>query len=127
MDTIKIAVAGVGNCVSSLLQGIEYYKTKKIEEGQSKTETDTYKGVGGRIVCPFDMDGETIKTLIKMFSEALALYKGRDWKGAEAAFRKVLEVRADDGPSKVYIERCQQLSVAPPPPDWDGVFTMTKK
>jgi hypothetical protein len=26
MDPIKIAIAGVGNCASSLLQGIEYYR-----------------------------------------------------------------------------------------------------
>ena len=28
MDRIKIAIVGVGNCASSLLQGIEYYRTK---------------------------------------------------------------------------------------------------
>jgi len=28
MDTIKIALVGVGNCASSLVQGIHYYKTK---------------------------------------------------------------------------------------------------
>lgn len=28
-DMIKIAIAGVGNCASSLLQGIEYYRKKK--------------------------------------------------------------------------------------------------
>ena len=30
MATIKIAIVGIGNCVSSLLQGIEYYKDKKL-------------------------------------------------------------------------------------------------
>ncbi len=28
MEKIKIAIVGVGNCTSSLVQGIEYYKNK---------------------------------------------------------------------------------------------------
>ncbi len=32
MDKIRIAVIGVGNCASSLLQGIEYYRNKKSTE-----------------------------------------------------------------------------------------------
>ena len=32
MDKIRIAVIGIGNCASSLLQGIEYYRNKKSTE-----------------------------------------------------------------------------------------------
>lgn len=32
MNTIRIAVAGIGNCASSLIQGIQYYKGKKTED-----------------------------------------------------------------------------------------------
>jgi len=32
MDKIKIAVVGVGNCASSLIQGIHYYKDKTEED-----------------------------------------------------------------------------------------------
>jgi myo-inositol-1-phosphate synthase len=32
MAKIKIAVVGVGNCASSLVQGIAYYKGKKGED-----------------------------------------------------------------------------------------------
>jgi len=28
MKRIKIAIIGIGNCTSSLVQGIEFYKTK---------------------------------------------------------------------------------------------------
>ena len=28
MERIKIAIVGVGNCASSLVQGIEYYRDK---------------------------------------------------------------------------------------------------
>lgn len=31
-EKIKIAIVGVGNCASSLVQGIHYYKTKTPED-----------------------------------------------------------------------------------------------
>ena len=33
MSTIRVAIAGVGNCASSLIQGVEYY------QGADPTET----------------------------------------------------------------------------------------
>ena len=58
MGRIRLAIAGVGNCASSLLQGIEYYRTS--------TSTDTagliHAVVGGyrlediRVVAAFDVD-----------------------------------------------------------------------
>ena len=32
MQNIKIAIAGVGNCASSLVQGIHYYRSKSSDE-----------------------------------------------------------------------------------------------
>jgi len=32
MSKIKVAIIGVGNCASSLIQGIEYYKNSKDDE-----------------------------------------------------------------------------------------------
>ena len=32
MDKIRIAIVGVGNCASSLIQGIYYYRDRKPEE-----------------------------------------------------------------------------------------------
>ena len=33
MNNIRIAIAGIGNCASSLIQGIEYYRTRNTSEG----------------------------------------------------------------------------------------------
>ena len=43
------------------------------------------------------------------------------------AFNEVLELRANDRASEMYIERCNALAKDPPPADCDGVFTMTTK
>ncbi len=57
-DKIKIGIIGVGNCASSLIQGIYYYKDKKPEEviGLMHYEIGGYKPSDIEVVCAFDID-----------------------------------------------------------------------
>jgi myo-inositol-1-phosphate synthase len=58
MEKVKIAVVGIGNCASSLIQGIEYYKNKKPEDAIGLMHWD----IGGygpsdiEVVAAFDID-----------------------------------------------------------------------
>ncbi len=61
------------------------------------------------------------------FETGLAKYREGLWDEAIAAFRNVLEVRPEDYPARLYIERCEALKKNPPEGAWDGVFTMMKK
>ena len=58
MKNIKIAIVGIGNCTSSLLQGIEYYKNKTEEDniGIMHWEIGGYKPSDIEIVVAFDID-----------------------------------------------------------------------
>jgi len=58
MDRIKIAIAGVGNCASSLLQGIEYYKRGSSGDGIGLMHRDIggYKPGDIEVVAAFDID-----------------------------------------------------------------------
>jgi myo-inositol-1-phosphate synthase len=58
MDTIKIAIVGIGNCASSLLQGMEYYKGKDSKDaiGLMHWEIGGYKPYDIEIVAAFDID-----------------------------------------------------------------------
>jgi len=58
MDKIKIAIVGIGNCASSLIQGIEYYKNKDGEEiiGLMHWNIGGYKPSDIEIVAAFDID-----------------------------------------------------------------------
>ena len=64
---------------------------------------------------------------IGRFHAGLAHYKAAHWDEGIAAFKSVLEIRPDDPPAKLYIQRCQDLKENPPEGEWDGVFTMTRK
>ena len=58
MGKIKIAIVGVGNCVSSLIQGIHYYKDKAPEDaiGLMHFEMNGYRPGDIEVVAAFDVD-----------------------------------------------------------------------
>jgi myo-inositol-1-phosphate synthase len=58
MVKIKIAIVGIGNCVSSLIQGIHYYRDKSPEEvtGLMHFEMNGYKPGDIEVVAAFDID-----------------------------------------------------------------------
>jgi myo-inositol-1-phosphate synthase len=58
MAKIKIAVAGVGNCASSLIQGLEYYRNAEPDQviGLMHYSLDGYKLSDIEVVCAFDID-----------------------------------------------------------------------
>jgi myo-inositol-1-phosphate synthase len=58
MSTVKIAVVGVGNCASSLIQGIHYYGDKSGEEATGLMHWDIggYKPNDIEVVAAFDID-----------------------------------------------------------------------
>ena len=73
------------------------------------------------------MISETRKQVLDLFAEGRELYKNRSFTEAMAKFADALKLDQDDGPSKVYYARCKMYLDNPPPPEWDGVFTMTTK
>lgn len=62
MDKIKIAIVGVGNCASSLIQGIEYYKQKNEQElgGVMHWNIGGYLPTDIEVVAAFDIDKRKI-------------------------------------------------------------------
>jgi len=58
MVPIKIAVVGVGNCASSLIQGIHYYASKQPEDvpGLMHWDIGGYRPQDIRVVVAFDID-----------------------------------------------------------------------
>jgi len=68
-----------------------------------------------------------VAALLELHAAGIAAYRARDWAAAARAFDGALELFPDDGPSRVYRERCRVLAAAPPAADWDGVWNLTEK
>jgi adenylate cyclase len=71
--------------------------------------------------------GSFTPVILETYERGIQLYRAREFNDAAAAFNEVLAARPNDGPSVMYLERCQELMLAPPPMDWDGVYVMTHK
>ena len=59
MPEIRVAVVGIGNCASSLLQGIEYYRNAKDDEfvpGLMHVKFGRYHVSDVKVVAAFDVD-----------------------------------------------------------------------
>lgn len=65
---IRVAVAGVGNCVSMLVQGIEYYKKHNTNVGLMHPDLGGYRVPDIKIVAAFDVNKEKVG---KDLSEAI--------------------------------------------------------
>ncbi len=62
MQNIKIAIIGIGNCASSLVQGVEYYRDKNKEDaiGLMNWDIGGYKPFDIDIVAGFDIDARKV-------------------------------------------------------------------
>ncbi len=73
------------------------------------------------------MISEDKRKALEHFAEGRKLYKLMKFAEARDAFALALAACPDDGPSKVYYQRCKYYVDNPPPEEWDGVFVMQTK
>ena len=98
MDKIKIAIAGVGNCASSLIQGIEYYRpgNGKDPVGLMHREIGGYGPSDIQIVAAFDIDerkvGQEVTEAIFQPPNCTAVFQSRIPKsGVSVSMGRVLD------------------------------------
>jgi myo-inositol-1-phosphate synthase len=62
MQKIKVAIAGIGNCASSLIQGIHYYRDKSDEDvaGLMHAVIGGYRSSDIDVVCAWDIDARKV-------------------------------------------------------------------
>lgn len=65
--------------------------------------------------------------VLETYGEGLRAYRSRDWERALRRFQEALGTDPQDGPSRVYLARCEEFRRSPPPADWDGVYEMKTK
>jgi adenylate cyclase len=74
-----------------------------------------------------DGDREQWAPILERFNAGLEAFRGRRWEEAQASFGAILADHPSDGPSRLYLVRCQAMMQTPPGPDWDGVTVMDTK
>jgi adenylate cyclase len=74
-----------------------------------------------------DALGAHTSAALEAYTAGVRAYQDRDWLRAAAHFQEALKLAPNDGPSDLYLQRCQELMEDPPPADWNGVFVMTHK
>lgn len=67
------------------------------------------------------------RALRERFAAALELFAQRDFIGAVAEFKKVLEIAPNDGPTEFYLEQIEELHTEVLPGDWKGEITLKDK
>jgi len=87
MGTIRLAIAGVGNCASALIQGIEYYRQEQNSVGLLFPEIGGYKPQDVEVVAAFDIDERKVG---KDISEAIQAEPNNTEKLADVPKKNVV-------------------------------------
>lgn len=69
---------------------------------------------------------EIHQKIVIQFHEAIEYYRNQKFLDAESRFNEVLKLAPNDGPTKIYLARCQYFR-ANPPQGWDGTWTLDHK
>jgi adenylate cyclase len=68
-----------------------------------------------------------LREALEIFERGLSSFEQREWGDARNRFETVLRIYSDDGPSKLFVKRCDQFLNEEPRDTWDGVINLTEK
>ena len=67
------------------------------------------------------------KNMLISYKKGFKEYLLRNWQEAIQHFQDAMQLKGDDGPSKLFLDRCREFSVHSPADNWDGVYVMQSK
>ena len=101
------------------------FEIREIDTISVKGKTETT-----RVFEVMSMAGQLSEESVRLrdrYDQARRRYLGQDWDRAETAFHECLQIRPNDGPSRVLLQRIQFLRRNPPGKDWNGVWHLREK
>ncbi|HYZ97512.1 MAG TPA: inositol-3-phosphate synthase [Acidimicrobiales bacterium] len=115
MSTIRLAIAGVGNCASSLVQGLEYYKDADPADqvpGLMHVELGGYHIRDVEVVAAFDVDADKVGLDV---AKAIAAGPNNTIRFADVQALGVPVLRAPtlDGFGEYYRQQCEESPAEP--------------
>ena len=70
---------------------------------------------------------DTMRQMLPHYKAGIEAYYQQKWDYALTHFNKVLEIDATDGPTNLYVSRCQKFKEKPPVENWDGSYELKAK
>jgi adenylate cyclase len=101
------------------------FETREIDTISVKGKTETTRVF--ELMSAAGQLSEELTRLRQRYEQARQSYLAQEWDLAEATFRECLQIRPNDGPSQVFLERIQVLRRNPPVTDWNGVWHLLEK
>jgi len=101
------------------------FEMREIDTISVKGKTETTR-VFELLSAAGQLSEESVR-LRERYEQARRAYLAQEWDLAEATFRECLQLRPDDGPSHVFLQRIQTLRRKPPGKDWNGVWQLVEK
>ncbi len=101
------------------------FETREIDTISVKGKTETTRVF--ELMSAAGQLSEELTRLRQRYEQARRTYLAQEWDLAEATFRECLQIRSNDGPSHVFLERIQVLRRNPPGKDWNGVWQLVEK
>ena len=114
-NPIRVAIAGVGNCATSLIQGVEYYREAKATDtvpGLMHVQFGDYHVSDLEFVAAFDVDAKKVGLDL---SEAITASENNTIKIADVPHADVTVQRGPtlDGLGKYYAETIEESDAEP--------------
>jgi adenylate cyclase len=116
---------------SAMISGSTYEGAKDHIEAR---QLDVIRVVGKTEAVPiYELMGkkgdlpDRIYDMLEKYNQGRGYFIDRDWKQARGLFKQALKAVPDDGPSKMYVERCDTYLKSPPSRGWDGVYALKGK
>src|SRR5689334_4474438 len=115
MGSVRVAIAGVGNCASSLVQGVEYYKDadpEAVVPGLMHVKFGDYHVSDVQFVAAFDVDDKKVG---KDLSEAINASENNTIKICDVPTLGIEVQRGHtlDGLGKYYRETIEESAAEP--------------
>jgi len=111
----------IGEAVENLTR--QWFLYRKVGSVQFKGKLNVIE-----VFTPLGETGTASPPWLERYHAAIALYRQRSFTEALAGFEAVaIEIGGNDRLCEMYIDQCRAFMVNPPPPDWDGAWTLTEK
>jgi adenylate cyclase len=101
------------------------FETREIDIISVKGKTETTR-IFELLATKGQLSGE-LERLRERYEQGRRAFLAQEWDLAEASFRECLQLRPNDGPSQVLIQRIEPLRRNPPGKDWNGAWQFVEK